>query len=360
MARFFSRIIKPDWEAFISCLLRNGTPNRIHFIELFLDEEQKIYICEKFFLDDGLKRDDPYYIEKREIILQRFLGYDYVTCTLEGLELPLNWDVTEDTASAKRIGGRKYVNQHRGPITTWEEFEAYPWPKPESLTSRSMEWYQVNLPEDMCLIGGLTGHFIENLSWLMGYETLCISLFEQRDLVEAIYERSLELYEHQVNRMLEFDKVKIIWGSDDMGFRSGPLINPRDMRTFVLPGHKQLAKISHLAGRPYLLHSCGNLDTIMDDLIDEVGINGKHSWEDAIIDPCQAKRRWGHRLAILGGIDMDFLCRASPEEIRRRVRQTLDCCQSGGGYLLGSGNTIANYVPIDNYLMMLDEGRIYS
>jgi uroporphyrinogen decarboxylase len=145
-----------------------------------------------------------------------------------------------------------------------------------------------------------------------------------------------------------------------MGFRGGPLISPDDLREFVLPGHKLMAELSHRAGRPYLLHSCGNLDLIMEDLITEVGIDARHSFEDTIEDVVTAKRRYGDRIAILGGIDVDFLCRSSEQDIRSRVRTTLDECLPGGGYCLGSGNSIANYIPVDNYLAMLDEGRKYT
>ena len=74
----------------------------------------------------------------------------------------------------------------------------------------------------------------------------------------------------------------------------------------------------------------------------------------------EAKRNYGNRIGLIGGIDMDILCRGSEGEIRRRVRETLNVCQRGGGYCLGSGNTIANYMPAENYLAMLDEGRKYS
>jgi uroporphyrinogen decarboxylase len=60
---------------------------------------------------------------------------------------------------------------------------------------------------------------------------------------------------------------------------------------------------------------------------------------------------------LLGGIDVDFLCRASEAEVRARVRRTLEACMPGGGYVLGTGNSVANYIPVDNYLAMLDEGR---
>jgi uroporphyrinogen decarboxylase len=72
-----------------------------------------------------------------------------------------------------------------------------------------------------------------------------------------------------------------------------------------------------------------------------------------------AKRRYGHRLSLLGGIDVDVLCRAGEAEIRNRTRETLAVCQPGGGYCLGTGNSVANYIPMENYLAMLDEGRKY-
>jgi uroporphyrinogen decarboxylase len=177
--------------------------------------------------------------------------------------------------------------------------------------------------------------------------------------VDASSRKLVEIYDVVIRRLLEFDRVKIIWGSDDMGFKGGPLISPKDLREFVLPGHKLMASLSHNAGRPYLLHSCGNLDLIMEDLIEVVGIDARHSFEDTIEDVVTANKRYGDRIAILGGIDMDFLCRASEPEIRGRVRQTLDECMPGGGYCLGSGNSIANYIPVENYLAMLDEGRRY-
>jgi uroporphyrinogen decarboxylase len=220
---------------------------------------------------------------------------------------------------------------------------------------------QKNLPEDMCIVGsGGFAHFAEYLIWLMGFETLCFALFEQRDLVAAISRRLLELYEVIVQRMLAFDRVRVIWGSDDMGFRNGTLISPKDLREFVLPGHRAMARAAHAAGRPYLLHSCGKIDAIMDDLIEDVGIDGLHSYEDTIRTVEETKVKYGQRIAILGGIDLDFLCRADERAIRQRVRITLERCHAGGGYLLGTGNSVANYLPLENYLIMLDEGRRFA
>ena len=91
-----------------------------------------------------------------------------------------------------------------------------------------------------------------------------------------------------------------------------------------------------------------------------VGIDGRHSFEDVIEPVEDAYRTYGSRISILGGIDLDFLCRADEQRIRARVRRVLEQCMTAGGYCLGSGNSIANYVPVDHFLAMVDEGRKFS
>ncbi len=348
----------PDWRGLRDTILRQGTPSRVHHIELFLDAEVSDAICERYGLLEGLEPGDPYYAEKRQVIVQSFLGYDYVRASMAGMEMPLNYMNTEDTAKLSRAGGRSYVDEHRGPVTTWEEFERYPWPDPLAASTRSLEWYEEHLPEGMCVIGsGGFAHFAEYVTWLMGYETLCIALCEQRDLVAAIAQRLIDMYVVFMKRLLQFNCVRIVWGSDDMGYRGGPMIGPDDLRAFVLPGHTIMATMAHEAGRPYLLHACGNLSLIMDDLIDDVRIDAKHSFEDTIEQVTEVKHTYGRRIALLGGIDVDFLCRSTEDDVRRRVRHTLEVCMPGSGYCLGTGNSVANYIPLDNYLAMVDEGR---
>ncbi|MCC6730983.1 MAG: hypothetical protein IT208_16780 [Chthonomonadales bacterium] len=360
-ADLLSAPVTPDAEAFVRCVRREGTPARVHCIELFLDPEVQESVIERYGLEAGLDRADPWYWHRREIAVQRFLGYDFVRCSLESMDWPMARGTTDDTADLRRAGGRSYIDEHRGPIASWEEFERYPWPDPARGSTASLEWYQANLPDDMCLVaGGGFAHFAEHLMWLMGYETICYALYDDRDLVRAIAERLVEIYRVVLARILEFDRVALVWGSDDLGFRSGPLLAPADLREFVLPGHRVMAEMSHAAGRPYLLHSCGNLESVWPDLLDEVRIDAKHSFEDTIESVIDTKRRFGDRIAVLGGIDVDFLCRADEPAIRRRVRETLDACQSGGGYCLGTGNSVANYIPLESYLTMLDEGRRYG
>ena len=144
---------------------------------------------------------------------------------------------------------------------------------------------------------------------------------------------------------------------DDLGFRTGTFLSPAHLRQYVFPWQKKIREAAHARGLPFILHSCGNLERIMDDLIEGVGIDAKHSFEDAIMPVEQAVEKYCDRIAILGGVDMDLLARGSEKEVRVRTREIIDTCASTGRFALGTGNSIASYLSIDNYLAMLDEGR---
>jgi uroporphyrinogen decarboxylase len=329
-------------------------------MELFYDGIVGRAIDERCGVTRAIDRSAPFGEAQAHIAMQRFLGYDTVRTSVLALDTQVDTPLdTDDTTEGDlSTGSRRWKEEHTGLITNWEDFERYPWPAPEtaSLDLAELEWFDKNLPDDMgVIVHG--GHFCEYLCWLMGYETLCYALFDQRDLVQAITDRVLELEVLCCETAMQFDCVKMFWGSDDMGFKTGLMVSPEDMRHFVLSGHKRLAQISHDHGRLYLLHACGQRGDIIEDLIEDVKLDAIHSWEDVIEPVTDAKASYGDRLSLLGGIDVDFLTRATPDEVRQRVRDTVETCQPGGGYALGSGNSVANYIPLDNYLAMLDEGR---
>ena len=111
----------------------------------------------------------------------------------------------------------------------------------------------------------------------------------------------------------------------------------------------------HDAGRPYFLHSCGEVSAIMDDLIDDVKIDAKHSFQSGVAPIVEWKRRYGDRIAMLGGVDVDVLAGRQPDEVRQSVREIIDQCAPGGRFAIGSGNSIPSYIPVENYLAMLEE-----
>jgi uroporphyrinogen decarboxylase len=89
----------------------------------------------------------------------------------------------------------------------------------------------------------------------------------------------------------------------------------------------------------------------MDTIIDDLKFDGKHSFEDKIMPIETAYKTYGNRIALLGGIDVNFICRASKEEIYNRSKNMLTLGKTG--YALGTGNSIPYFVPIENYFTMI-------
>lgn len=240
------------------------------------------------------------------------------------------------------------------PISDWKTFSEYIWPETSAISLAEFESVVPRLPDGMKIIAQ-TGGVFEMAESLCGYEGLCLLLADDRELVKAVFGKIGAIYEAMYSKMSSIPQVGAVVISDDMGYKTQTMISPCDLREFVLPLHAKLAGIIHDKGKPCILHSCGQLGEIMETIIGEVGIDAKHSFEDVILPVEEAKRLYGGRIALLGGFDMDRLCRSGEREIREHVGRLLSLCGKGGGYALGSGNSIADYVPVENYLTMLDE-----
>ena len=354
----------PDFDRLLTVLRREGEPDRIPFVELFADVEIMEAVLGKAFprLGDSKPGAADRQLEARycHLLVEFYytLGYDYVRGMPPGPELDFGRLEADDTAALSR-GRRQWARESNGVITTWADYEKYSWPRPEDLDYWMTEYLARHLPGGMKLIAHAAS-ILEPVMWLMGYQNFAVALFDQPDLLEAMFQRVGSMSLERCRRVCQFDAVGAVWISDDIGHRSGTMISPEHLRHYVFPWWKRIAECIHYHGRAVLLHSCGNLEMVMDDIIDDVKIDAKHSFEDTFLPVTEAKRRYGARIALLGGIDVNLLCRASEEGVREYVRNVIDVCGPGGGYALGTGNSVANYIPVQNYLAMLDEGRRYG
>jgi len=361
---------RPDFENLRRTLLRQGPPGPVPFIELFADPGtiQTLLDVElgwHSLLGDGPQgdRSGPNWRAAHDILL-RFCadhGFDYVYAWT-GLTFPrANYLAAADMADTANLPGglRVWQDESTGPIQSWADFETYPWPEPERISYRGLEYLNGIVPDGMKISMNVGGIF-ENSSWLMGLEAFSYALADQPDLVEAICTRVGELTLAAISHAVTIDNVGMVFLGDDLGFASGTLTSPAVLRQLIFPHYRRLVETVHEADRLLLLHSCGNLEHIMDELID-IGFDAKHSYEDKIMPVEKVYERWGDRVAILGGVDMDLLGRASAAEVRERTRRILEACAARGtGYCLGTGNSVANYLPPENYLAMLDEGQRWN
>ena len=286
------------------------------------------------------------------------MGYDYVRVEIS-TPLPAVSLVTKDTAEGNQDHNRAWQGLEEGPIRTWEDFEKYPWPEVTDESFYIHDYICSHLPDGMGFITCHAGGVYEHVSRLMGYTGMCMALFDNPGLVKAVADRLGEIIKKYNQGLLQFDKLSAVFQGEDFGFNTQTLISPDDIRKYFLPWHKIFVKQVHDAGRLYFLHSCGKVDDIMDDLIDDVKIDGKHSFQDNVMPIWEYKERWGERVALLGGVDVHKLSTYEPDELRKYVRRIIDDCSAGGRFAIGAGNSVTSYVPLENYLTMIDEIKKY-
>jgi uroporphyrinogen decarboxylase len=347
----------PDYTRLQKALKRQGDPNRVPFLELFADQEVIAGLLDENVIPQDVQLVNREALEKglsQKIRFWHRLGYD-AFWQGPNLELPdLIRLAIDDTASIPR-DKRQWVDEKAGIITNWEDFDRYPWPRADDADLYPMEHVAQHLPEGMGIIAAVGG-ILEPVMWLMGYETFALAIYDQPDLVAAMFKKVEEINVPLAHTLVQMDRVIGLWMGDDMGFKTGTMIAPEHLRKYVFPLQKRIVSIAHERGMPFLLHSCGNLEEVMAELIDQVGIDGKHSFEDVIEPVDSFTSRYGERVAVIGGVDVDLLGRGTEEQVRARTRTILEACAPSRAYVLGSGNSIANYIPVKNFLAMVDEG----
>ena len=359
---------KPNAGEFIDIVLGRSSSRRVPLVEYIVDEAvlQPVVtgILGRAWIDHGPDRDSQAAYWDNFIAFWRGMGYDFVrfeqALPFQATSLQANdtapGGVKQQQGAGRRV--RHWANEHTGPIATWEDFERYPWPRLEDVDFFPLEYLTQHMPEGMGLMTCHGGGIFEHVSRLLSLEGLCVALCEDPELVRAVADKVgsliLSYYEHLVT----LDNVIALFQGDDMGFRTQTLIGPNELRAYFLPWHKRFAEAAHGHGMPYFLHSCGHVEAIMDALINDVRIDAKHSFEDVVIPVEAFHERYGGRIGVLGGVDVDRLSQSTPEAIRRRVRFLIETCGPSGRYAAGSGNSIPSYIPVENYLAMVDEALI--
>ena len=352
----------PDCDRFIRALMGEVTLQRPPMIEYIVDEALRIPITTDLLGRqwaphiDGDRAAQAAYWDNFIEFWHR-LGYDFVRLEI-GLPFPRLSVVGEDPTMVNQVRG--WSDEHHGAIESWADFEAYAWPTVEAMDFFPLEYIATHLPEGMGFITNHGGGPFEIVKAIMSYEQFALALYDDPKLVEAVCRRVGELCEAYYRHLADLPNVIAFFPGDDMGFRHATLVSPEVLRKLFLPWHQRYARIAHDRGLPYFIHSCGNVSAIMDDLITTVGIDGKHSFEDAILPAPEFQARYGDRIATLGGVDVNTLAAASPRRVRAYTRALISACAPRGRYAVGSGNSIPSYIPLENYLTMLDTALTYE
>lgn len=250
-------------------------------------------------------------------------------------------------------------------IKTREDFNNYPWEEiPEYYFNAYSKYFRAldkHMPQGMKAIGGVGNGVFECVQDLVGFQNLCYISADDEDLYRDLFLTVGRVHNTIWQRfMKEFgDTYCVLRFGDDLGYKSSSLLIPDDVREHIFPWYKKTVDLVHSYHKPFLLHSCGNIFHLMDDLINNVGIDAKHSNEDQIAPFPVWAEKYGDRIGNFGGFDLDVICQADKAEMKEYIFDVLEQVKDKGGIAAGTGNSIPYYVPAEGYLNMISLVREY-
>lgn len=330
---------KPNFKR-LHTALHCGEPDYVPLVELGIARAIK----EKFLGNKicSLKEETEFWVQA---------GYDYVK---------IQPSIDMNPAKIKlNVSAGPWASEHKGVISSWQDFESYVWPKPEDVDYSNFEKISKYLPDSMGVIGQYGDIF--TMVWeFMGFETFAMMLYDDIELIEALFEKIGTIIFNLFENMITFDCVKAIWYSDDIAYDNGPMVSPVIIRKYLFPWMKKIGDLADKHSLPYLYHSDGKLWDFIDDII-ACGVNALHPIEPKAMDIVEVKEKVKGKLCVIGNIDLSYtLTRGTPKETEGEVKEKIRKLAPGGGYCLGSGNSIPEYVRIENFVAMIEAAKRYG
>ncbi len=188
-------------------------------------------------------------------------------------------------------------------------------------------------------------------------EVFLIGLIEAPSLIERYLDAKLKATLMLAEALLERG-VDGLHGGFDWASAKGLMFSPRHFRRFVFPRIQKITDLCHRYGKVYVKHTDGNVNAIIEDMI-QAGIDGYQAIEPgAGMDIRNLKRQYGDRLTLIGNVDCAGVLVYGPlEAVRQQTMDVISAAAPGGGFLLSTSNSVHPGVQPEYYFEMIRTAR---
>jgi len=244
----------------------------------------------------------------------------------------------------------------QGLLTTPELWESWHHPDPDSFYKtiyRVFADLQKRYGERIYLMGSLFSGLWESASQVMGLTAFSVILRRNPDFVRRMVKYYEAIYLATIHATADAGMPAFVY-SDDMGHKTGPQTSPRVLDEFFGPSLRRITEEAHKRGIKIIIHSCGNVNLLL-DLFADWGFDGVHSLEPtAGIDLAVVKKQVGKRMCIFGNLDISHvLSEGTREEVEAAVKSMLKAAAVDGGFIMAMTNS-HNAVKVENTRWMIE------
>ncbi len=178
-----------------------------------------------------------------------------------------------------------------------------------------------------------------------------------KDMMDTFADLIITSVEEMLRRGFVFDGAFI---ADDMGYKNGPFFSPALYRQLEFPSQKRLCDFFHSRGMPVILHSDGDIRKLIPQII-EAGFDCLQPLEQkAGMDLVELKKRYGDRLAFMGGIDVRAMADPNPAVIEKEISTKIPEARKGGGYIYHADHSVPDNVSFEQYKRVIELVKKYG
>ena len=188
-----------------------------------------------------------------------------------------------------------------------------------------------------------------------GIENLLMDMLLEEDFVAELFDKitayNIAAMDYAMRISSDFDAF---YFGDDWGQQTG-LIMSRDVWAKLIgPRIAKLIAHSKKSGKYTILHSCGNIIDVFPDIID-AGLDVYDTFQPEVYDIIQVKRKYGDKLAFLGGISTQtVLPNLTPDGVYANTKEIMKIMGRGGGFIAAPTHDVPADVPVENIYAMVD------
>ena len=210
--------------------------------------------------------------------------------------------------------------------------------------------------DDIAVFGSVRGTF-GFLFIMLGLENMSMGMFEEPELFQELIDAATDYWTEVGLRLIEAG-CTALYVANDMGMNGRTLISPDHLRKLFFPAMRRQFKAWKDAGGRILLHSCGNVDAILEDLAD-CGIDALNNIQvHAGMDLADCKRRIGDRVTLVGNVDATgIMCQSDQSKIARAIEEVVQTAGQDGGLIIATDHSFHEGVPIENVKFFIDKAR---
>jgi uroporphyrinogen decarboxylase len=190
-------------------------------------------------------------------------------------------------------------------------------------------------------------------SHMVGTERLLMALIEEPawclEMFNHLLETNIALFDMLWDAGFKFDAV--FW-PDDLGYKNKQFFSVETYRQLLKPVHKRAIEWAHSKGAKAIMHSCGDVNPFIPELID-IGLDGLNPLEvKAGMNPLELKQKFGKDLLLYGGINA-VLWDDMPE-MEKQMNELIPMLKKNGGYIFSSDHSVPSSVSLKNFRHIVD------